>query len=402
MLKTKKKLLIISERFYPEEFRINDLALAWANEGYDVRVISQTPSYPKDKIFEGYKNKFSIEDWNGVRIYRVPTITGYTRSLLLKIISYFNFMILACIYAVYLGRKSDFIFCFQTGSITGALPGVLIRKLYNKRFVLWIQDFWPDSVYAYGFKKRKVVSFFLDVFVRFFYRNCDTILISCEGFLDKLKSYVPAEVGIQFVPNWADKLTKIKNPFVCSRREKIHFTFAGNIGNFQNLENVIYAFSKLDNNLRKITQLNVIGDGSNLLQLKDFVSSLKLDNVIFHGRKPSFQMAAYYAASDVLLISLINHSLFEVTIPSKFQTYLCAGKPIMSVINGEVSKVVEKYKLGLASGPDDIDAISDLFKSFILMDEKTELRYANNCLDYYEEKYSFSKAKDNIVRALVK
>jgi len=60
----KKNVLIITERFFPEEFGINDLAIAWQAKGYEVAVLTQAPSYPFDKVYEGYKNKLFQREIN--------------------------------------------------------------------------------------------------------------------------------------------------------------------------------------------------------------------------------------------------------------------------------------------------------------------------------------------------
>ena len=52
-----KKILIVTECFYPEEFKINDVALSWKVKGYDVDVLTLVPTYPLGKIYPGYKNK---------------------------------------------------------------------------------------------------------------------------------------------------------------------------------------------------------------------------------------------------------------------------------------------------------------------------------------------------------
>ena len=48
-----KKILIVTECFYPEEFKINDVALSWKDKGYDVDVLTLIPTYSLGKVFEG-------------------------------------------------------------------------------------------------------------------------------------------------------------------------------------------------------------------------------------------------------------------------------------------------------------------------------------------------------------
>ena len=153
---TKKKILIVTECFYPEEFKINDVALDWKNKGYDVDVLTMVPTYPASKVFDGYENKFyQKEKWQGINIYRVKAVTGYKTSLFKKLLKYFAFMISGSIVGLFIGKKYDYIFGFNMSALTGMMPAVVIKKLYKKPLTFWAQDIWPDSVYAYGFKFNK-------------------------------------------------------------------------------------------------------------------------------------------------------------------------------------------------------------------------------------------------------
>ena len=151
---TDKKILIVTECFYPEEFKINAIAISWIEKGFDIDVITLTPTYPLGKVFEGYKNKLFYKGYyQGISIYRVFAVTGYQNNAFNKFLKYFNFMILGSIVAIFLGRKYDYVFGYNLGALTDMVPAILIRKLYRKPVLFWVQDLWPDSVYAYGYKK---------------------------------------------------------------------------------------------------------------------------------------------------------------------------------------------------------------------------------------------------------
>ena len=161
-----KKRIIVSEVFYPEEFKINELALEWKNKGYEVDILTIVPSYPASEIYSGYENKwFQKEVWNDINIFRVKAVTGYKSSLFKKLLKYFAFMFIGSIVSLKIGKKYDYIFGFQVGPLTSMIPAVILKQFYKKSVTLWIQDIWPDSVYAYGFKKTKILEFFLNNFV---------------------------------------------------------------------------------------------------------------------------------------------------------------------------------------------------------------------------------------------
>ena len=372
-----KKILIVTECFYPEEFKINDIALSWKDKGYDVDVLTLVPTYPLGKVFPGYKNDFFRKDeYQGVNIFRVRAVTGYRDSAIKKILKYINFMIFGSVTAIFIGKKYDYVFGFNMSALTGMLPAVFIRKLYKKPTMFWVQDVWPDSVYAYGFKKTKMLSTVLDVFVRFMYKNIDSIAVSGKGFESKLTPYIEKDLTFHYLPNWADDLDgNLASKNLGKSKEATHFTFAGNIGKVQNLENIINAFCLLSSEYQEKSQLNIIGDGSNLDNLKLLTNNNP--NIVFHGKKPRSDMASYYKASDFLIISLIDEPIFSVTVPSKTQTYIAAKKPILAIINGDTANLIKDNNLGLYADPSKVDMIVDMFQQCIDMGQTERQNFTN-------------------------
>ena len=372
-----KKILIVTECFYPEEFKINDVALSWKAKGYDVDVLTLVPTYPLGKVFPGFKNSFfRKEEYQGINIFRVHAVTGYRDSVVKKILRYINFMVFGSIASIFIGRKYDYVFGFNMSALTSMLPAVLIRKLYKKPTMFWVQDVWPESVYAYGFKQTKIISIVLDIFVRFMYRNIDSIAVSGKGFESKLTPYIRRELTFHYLPNWADDLDHNLVPKSLGKsKEATHFTFAGNIGKVQNLENIINAFCLISDQYQEKSQLNIIGDGSNLANLKLLANNNP--NIVFHGKKLRSDMASYYKASDFLIISLIDKPIFSVTVPAKTQTYIAAKKPILAIIKGDTASIIQDNNLGLYADPSKIVSISNLFKKCIDMSEEEIKNFSN-------------------------
>lgn len=361
-----KKILIVTEYFYPEEFKINEIALEWKAKGYDVDVLTQNPTYPFGKIYQNFKNSwYSKESWNGINIYRVKAVTGYKDSLFKKLLKYFTFMIFGSIVSLKIGKKYDYVFGFDIAALTCMVPAVVLNQFYKKHVTLWVQDVWPDSVYAYGFKKSKMLEFFLNRFVRYVYRYTSNFAISAKGFEDKIKKYIDKPKEILYAPNWADDFDKNLTEYSFSNEKKTHFTFAGNVGKVQNLDNIILAFGKLDKEYSDKSQLNIIGDGSHLVSLEELVKENNIKNIIFHGRKPRDDMYMYFNASDFLIVSLVDKPIFSLTVPAKTQTYIAAKKPIIGIINGEAAQIIEENNLGYISSPSNIENITNIIKKAI-------------------------------------
>ena len=396
----KPKILIVTEVFYPEEFLINDLALSLQEKGLEVSVLTLNPSYPSGKVFKGFKNwLFWKDNYKGITIYRIRAVTGYRENKYKKLLRYGNFMLFGCIVSIFIGRKFNYIFGYNLGSLTDMLPAVIIRKLYKKPLMLWVQDIWPDSVYAYGVKKYKSVSYLLNHFVGFIYRSASSIGISSKGFESKILAYVNNDLTIHYLPNWSFDLDMDIKAAKLSLVKKVHFTFAGNIGRVQNLENIINAFSLMDEEYQLKAQLNIIGDGSNLDNIKKL--SNKNPHIVFHGRQNVSDMPKFFKASDFLIISLLDEPLFSATVPGKTQTYIAAKKPIIAIINGETADIIIDNNLGLHAEPSDIFMISNVFQQCIEMPNIKKEEFIVNCQKLLETTFNKELILDQFTKAIL-
>lgn len=387
-----KKVLIVSEYFYPEEFKINELVTEWQKNGFEVDVLTQIPTYPTGKVIQNFKNKwFSKERWNNITIYRVKAITGYKESLFKKLLKYFVFMFNASIVALFIGKKYDYVFGYDVGPLTAMFPGVLISKIYKKPFTIWVHDIWPDSVYAYGFKQRWPLKSALDLYVRFVYKNCSAIAISGPGFLEKVRAYTDNQKIIKFLPSWPDDMTLTDKKFQFSQEIKTHFTFAGNIGKVQNLENVLAGFATLRPDLLDKAQLNIIGDGSHLEFLTKYVKDNHYKNIVFWGKKPRHEMSMYFNGSDFLIVSLIDEPIFSLTIPGKVQTYIAAKKPIFAIISGDTVNIINDNNLGISVHPSNIEVITKGFEYLIQTSQIERDTFTLNCNNLINNTFNKSK-----------
>ena len=375
-----KKILIVTEYFYPEEFKINEVAQEWKNKGYKVDILTHNPTYPHGQIYKHYKNKwFSKESYEGMTVYRIKSVTNYKTNLFKKLLKYFTFMMLGSFTSLLIGKKYDYIFGFAGGALTGMVPAVILKQFYKKPVTLWVQDVWPDTVYAFGFKKTKILEFFLNNFVKYVYKYSSNFAITSKGFEKKILTYADNSKEILYAPNWADYLNKDLDKFCFSDdHKKIHFTFAGNIGALQNIDNVIDAFGNLDDEYLNKVQLNIIGDGSYFEKIEKTLKEKRYKNIILWGRKPRTEIYKYLDASDFFIVSLIDKEIFSHTVPAKIQTYIAIGKPIIAIINGEAADIIKENELGLACAPNDIKKIQSTFITATKTTEAEKKQYWKN------------------------
>lgn len=356
-----KRVLIISEVFYPETGLINDFATELVRQGYRVDVLTQHPSYPLGKIFDGYENKpYVLDRWNDITIHRFELVEGYCQSKIRKIWNYYRFVRSGSRIAREIGRDYDHILVYQTGPLTVALPGVAARKKFGVPLTVWTFDIWPDAVFAYGFPRIFPLTTFLNYLIRKVYRAADHIFVSSRQFSDVVGHYVP-DKEIAYAPNWLVEEPGQVSPLLLPAG-KIHFTFTGNVSVAQNLTNVLLGWeaAKLDNAV-----LNIVGDGSYLKTLRRLVESRRIPNAVFHGRYPSAQMQDILSQSDVLVLSLVADRGIAKTEPYKLQSYLKAGKPILGAITGSGKEIIDENRLGLCADPTDPTEIAEVFKRMI-------------------------------------
>ena len=386
-----KKALVLTEVFYPEDFIINDLVDDWLEEGYELEILTRNPSYPYGKVLKGFKNKFySSALHKGAKVHRFFVIPGYQRSLAIKLLNYINYMFFSFWILLFIGKRFDKIFIYQTGPLTNAFSAVLLKPIFKYKITIWSQDLWPDTIYAYGLKQTKFIALILNSLVRFIYSGCDTILISCHGFKDKITTLLKSSKPIYWVPNWpmVDGFSEDKAVLP----QGFNFSFAGNIGKVQNLDFVVRGFKNVVTDYPG-AYLNIIGDGSYLETLKGICKTEQIANVNFTGRQPLQAMPSYFAASDVLLISLVDVPLYEIMIPSKFQTYLTAKKPIYAIMKGEVSNMVINEHIGVSALPSDVLAIEKGFITFLKASEDALDVMSNNSETLLQTHFSAVKTK---------
>ena len=349
------RILILTERFYPEEFLINDLVSEWKKQGHTIEVLTQVPSYPKDAIFEGYQNRLfqTTCEYLDIPAHRVRTVLGYnTGGMKRKIVNYVSFAFLTSLWALFNGWRYDRVFTYHTGPLSMASAALVLRFIWRCKCSIWTQDVWPDTVYSYGVKPTLFMRFFLNSVVRIIYSAFQTILVSCPAFIEKLQPYTRKEIS--FVPQWTNGIKELPPRQHDGKRI---FTFTGNVGSVQNLEKVIQAFGCLK---EEKAELWIVGGGVYLDRIRKIVETSQYKNIYLTGRRPRAEMENYFSKSDIMIISLTEK--FDLTIPAKFQSYIAAGRPVFGIIRGDTAKLIEENDIGITADPANIELIANGFK----------------------------------------
>ncbi len=377
------KILIITQYFWPETFRVNDLAVSLANRGNQVTVLTGTPNYPEGKFFEGYGwFKRFRESFQGVDVIRVPQLPRGNSGKFRLILNYLSYLVSAGIFGPIVIRKPiDLIFVFQLSPITMALPAILIKKIKNVPLFLWVQDLWPESLSAVGaYSPTSKVFLFVNELVRFVYSNSDRILIQSNAFESYIKKYVGDKKNIHYLPNSAEKLyepilNNKRNMENCSFLKGFIILFAGNIGVAQDFDTIIKTVSIVKDQKKYLDiQWVILGDGREKNRIEQNIKKLGLTNVVhFLGKQPIEKMPLYFSYADVLLVTLKKDPIFAITIPSKIQSYLACAKPIIAALEGEGARIISESGAGLSCKSEDPNALAaTVFEMYNMSLEKRQ------------------------------
>lgn len=360
------KILIFTQYFWPEDFRINDLALGMQERGHHVTVLTGIPNYPQGKFYSGYGFfRQTRQDYNGVKVFRVPLFPrGIGKGWRLAL-NYLSFALFASFLApLYCRDKFDIIFVCQYSPVTVGIPSILFKKLREIPIIFWIQDLWPESLSATGAVKSERVLAMVRRLVRFIYRNCDRILVQSMGFYRYVVKESVKKEKLGYFPNWAEELYKPVPPDKKSP-EQIKFPlgfrvmFAGNIGAAQDFGTILLAAEKLRDYPN--IQWLVLGDGRMRGWVEEQVQRRGLkSNFHLLGRHPVETMPIYFSLADAMLVTLKREQVFSLTIPSKIQSYLACGRPILAALDGEGARVVEEAGAGFTCPAEDWEALAEI------------------------------------------
>lgn len=348
------RILVVTQYFYPEQFKINDLCDALVERGHEVTVYTGFPNYPDGHLFKGYGLTGPyFEKVGKVNVIRSPLITRGKKKGVRLVFNYFSFFFFSTILAPFMVKGSfDKIFVYEPSPVTVAIPGIFLKYLKRAPMILWVSDLWPETLEATGVVKNKKLLSIVGIVVKWIYYNTDKIFISSRGFSPLIQKLGVHESKIKYWPQWAEELfTKYDSSnenYVDNSLPQSGFIvmFAGNIGTSQDFKTIVNAAKILKN--QKNIHFVILGDGLMKSWAENEVKEYNLEkNFHMLGRKPLKTMPYYYSKASAMLMSLTDTELFSITVPAKLQSYLASGKPVIASMTGEGAKIVDEWKAGL-------------------------------------------------------
>lgn len=356
------KVLIVSQYFWPESFRINEIAGSLREAGCEVMILTGQPNYPEGVVSTGYcALSMRVDKYQGLPVFRVPLLPRGRRSGVRLALNYISFVLSASLLGPIMlrGRSVDAVFVYGISPILQAIPAVLIGRLKKAKVVTWVQDQWPESLSATGFVRQRHLLAAVSWVVRWIYALCDLLLVQSKAFLTPVRR-LAGETPVEYYPNPGEVAfghTAPEGSVALQLPSGFTVVFAGNLGTVQSLETILDAAELLQH--AADVRFVLVGSGSRDEWLADEVSRRRLANVQLAGRFPPDAMPGILSQASALLVTLRRDPIMAQTIPSKVQAYLAAGRPVIAALDGEGAAVVREAAAGIACDAEDARGLAD-------------------------------------------
>lgn len=391
-----KHILVISQYFYPETFRINDMATEWVKRGYKVTVLTGIPNYPMGKFFEGYGyTKNRRETWNGIDIIRIPLIPRGHSSIGMMA-NYGSFVISGFFKNLFSNIKADYVFTFEVSPMMQALIGCWYAKKHHVPHYLYVQDLWPENVITVtGITDHTVIGA-IDKMVDYIYRNTDQIFATSPSFVDAIcnRKVRVDRKKVHYWPQYAEEFYKPMEKAdveALSEDNSFKIAFTGNIGTAQGL-NILPKTAELLDNVKFV----IVGDGRYQAEFEKEIERREVENkfIMIH-RQDAERIPELLSACDAAFVSFKKAELWTMTIPAKLQSYMACGMPIIASAEGETRRIIEEAGCGICCEIGDAEQLAEGIRKLTKSDLGS---MRENSRKYYKEHFDKKKLMDQMER----
>jgi colanic acid biosynthesis glycosyl transferase WcaI len=399
------KTLIVTNHFYPVPFRINDLALELRDRGHSVSVMTALPDYPAGSFYEGYSllNGPYREKWNEIDIHRFPVLSRGGGSNLRLVGQYLSSLFASTIKSLYMKDGGfDVIFVFVTAPLLIAQSAVIYKLLHGTPIVTWVTDLWPEQITAATGLNHPAILTPLSMHTRWLYSHCDRVLYSSEAFCKPLSRHIDHAQKLTYLPYWAEdhywQDTHKDSTYSETNKtpEKVfNLVFAGNLGASQNLDVIVAAAKELGPSSN--IQFTILGDGRERNRFENAISLEKLQSLFrFMGWVNKYEVPAYFFHADALLMTLTPDPFISLTLPSKLQSYLAYGKPIIASANGPTNTVLKESGAGICAPANDGIALANAIREMARKSEEERSLIGAAGKRYCKEKFDKTVIMDRL------
>lgn len=401
------KLLVVSQYFWPEDFIINDLVRKLAAQGHEVVVATGKPNYPDGEVLAGYsaggiQRERYLDEVDVIRVPIWPRGRGGGFNLAMNYLS-FVFSGLLCFPWLLRSRSFDAILVFAPSPIIQAIPAILLKWLKRAHLAVWVQDMWPESLQVTGFVRNRSVLRGVGALVRWIYALSDTLLLQSRAFDEPIARYAAPDKFVYF-PNSLDRAGSavstegLAPELLDALGSGFSVVFAGNIGKAQAVETLVETAGLLqgDTDIRLV----LVGSGSMFDWAREQKSLRGLKNLELPGRFPAALMPQLFERASALLVSLKSGESLAYTVPSKIQSYLAAGRPIIASLHGEGAKVVTESGAGMVCEPENAHALETCIRRLKALTAIERTAMGQRGRSYFSEHFDMDRQVARLVDIL--
>jgi len=375
--------------------RVYEFCKRWVDDGYHVTVVT-SPYYKSDIKANGFISKQKIENIDLIVINAADSNKH-------RIIRRMKNAIVFAFFSIYYALKLDYdIAICSSGPLTIGLPGVLAKKIRNKKLVFEVRDLWPQGSIELGKISNPLLIKMAFWFEKVCYSNSSLVIpCSIDMESDILRRFPHTNTYV--IPNASDSsfyITPHENPQVYPEfvKGKNIVLYAGSLGLMDDCMQIIEAAKLLHNDSVAIV---FAGDGAERDVLEYEVQKNHIKNVFFTGLLPKKDIIKWFFLSKASLITFKDLKVLSSNSPNKMFDSFAAGVPIIQTTNGWIKELVENENCGInakAYDPQDLaNAINLIVKNNELraLMSKNALRLAKNDFnrDILSEKYMDSMVK---------
>ncbi len=403
-----KKLLIVTQHFWPENFRINDIVDGFLADGIQVDVLCGLPNYPKGEWFDGYSSSGPMEEcWHGAHIYRCKEIPRTGNSSIRIFLNYVSWPLYAALALHRLPGGYDAVLCYNTSPVLMSWPAILAAHKFKAPLTNYVLDIWPENLYSVLNVKNSFLRWVALSVSDWHYRRADRLIAMSPGLENRLQKRVGfqnarscVEKGKSYavIPQYCeDFYAQSACDPALKEAGKNRFTlmFAGNFSPAQSLNTVLHALKKIKD--KAPVHLVLVGDGMSRPELEHLTDELDLrDRVTFYGSVAPTEIPALTGATDALLVSLSDSPDLGLTIPAKLASCMAAKKPLLVSMNGEGAVAAAECGGALVSPACDSDTLAHNLLTLASLPDSERVAMGNSAYAYYISHYR----RDHLLRKL--
>ena len=393
---SQQKILVVTQHFWPENFRINDIVEGFLQDGIAVDVLCGLPNYPKGEWFPGYSAAGPFEEeWHGARLYRCKEVPRRGNTSVNIFLNYVSWPWYAAHALHRLPGGYDAVFCFNTSPVLMCWPAIRYAKKHHIPFTNYVLDIWPENLYSVLNVKNKALRAIAQGVSDALYKKADRLIAMSEPLQQRLcqRTGMPPQ-KIAVIPQYCEDFYAVPQPDAALQAQfggRFNLVFTGTFTPAQSLETVITAVQDARSRGADMLHLLLVGDGMSRAALEAKVKELHAeDAVTFYGSVPATDIPKFTALADALIVCLSDSPDLGLTVPAKVASYMAAGKPVLASMDGAGNAAVAAAG-GLSSPACDAAALADNLLALTRMGAAQRAAMGQSAKEYYLAHYRRSK-----------